>query len=546
MYRTANFKCQDGVNSTVKPIYTLDFETDPFVHGRDPKPFCAGLYTGDNFYSTWGDNCVEEMHDILMSLPPAIVYAHNGGKFDFYYTMDWIANNKQMMIINGRIVRAYTWGDNEHELRDSYAIMPFALKQYKKFEVDMRTFERDKREQHKKTIIKRVRTDCIYLHELCVSFVDRFGDNLTIGGTSMKQLRKLHKFECLDAEQDARIRKPYYYGGRVQCFESGIIKPSAGEQIIAYDLNQCYPYSMSNFKHPLSIPDGTLGNDLTDDTYFLTVYGRNYGAFPTRTSEGLRFTIERGFFSVSIHEFNAAIETGLFEVSDVIETINFRTAGTFDTFVDKYTAMRRNAQLTKDEIGAIFYKYICNSAYGKFAQCPDNYFNYMITDDSTNLNAMGDPDGWYPSSIVGFAGYILWKQQSKNTSRYNVATGASITGAARSLLIRALAKAKRPLYCDTDSIVCEGLSDVPIHATNLGSWKIEKTADKMAIAGRKLYAMFDAGKCVKMASKGVQLEATQIESIAKGKSITWKKDAPTFDFKTHTARYITRTVRNTA
>jgi hypothetical protein len=169
----------------------------------------------------------------------------------------------------------------------------------------------------------------------------------------------------------------------------------------------------------------------------------------------------------------------------------------------------------------------------------------MLTDDHTNLNPMHDPDGFYPCTIVGFAGYILWKQQNHSVKRYNVATGASITGAARSLLIRALAKATRPLYCDTDSIVCERLDGVPIDPTKIGHWKIEKTGSRMAIAGRKLYALFDGKECVKMASKGVHLSPTEIEAVARGKVITWKKDAPTFNFKTHTSSYIKRDVRMT-
>jgi hypothetical protein len=432
------------------------------------------------------------------------------------------------------------------EFRDSYAIMPFALKKYKKFEVDLRVFECNKREAHKKTIIKRVKTDCIYLHELCIEFRDRFGDNITIGSTSMKELKKLHKFDCLDAGQDERIRKPYYFGGRVQCFERGIIKPTQGNQIIAYDMNQCYPFSMRNFKHPVSEPSTITGNEITKNTFFITCYGRNYNAFPMRLKDGLRFNIEHGQFSVSIHEYKAAVETGLFECEDIIETVDFERSSTFDLFVDKFHKLRCEAQLNDDKVGALFYKYVCNSCYGKFAQSPDNYFNYLITDHETNLNPDNDPDGYIPCNIVGFAGYILWKQHSMNTSRYNVATGASITGAARSLLIYALANAQRPLYCDTDSIICEGLKDVEIDNTKLGAWKIENTGDSFAIAGRKMYALFSKGECIKMASKGVHLTAQEILRVARGNTVTWKKDAPTFNFKTHTASYIKRHVRMTA
>lgn len=532
-----------------KPIYTIDIETDPFEYGRDPQPFCCGLYTGDKYRYTWGDNCIAKMHAIVQQLEPCILYAHNGGKFDFYYTMDWIANQREMLIMNGRIVKADAWipnSDKFHELRDSFALMPFALKKYKKDRIDYRCFEREYRQKNKSKIIRYLKGDCVYLHELCTEFHDRFGDNLTIASTSMKQFKKLYNFECLTSNEDDMIREPFYYGGRVQCFEKGIIKPTKGEKIQAYDLNQCYPYAMHSFDHPISCMDAKPGTEIIPGkTYFLTVHGRNHGAFPKRDKTGLHFNVENGEFNTTIHEFNAAIETGLFECEDVIRTYNFSESSRFDKFVDKFHGLRRKAQLENDDVGALFYKYVGNSCYGKFAQRPDDYHSYMITDDHTNLNLEHDPNGWIPSTLVAFAGYILWKRPSLATKRYNVATGASITGAARSLLIRALAKAKRPLYCDTDSIICERLEGVPIDPTKIGHWKLEHTGTKMAIGGRKLYALFDGQECVKMASKGVHLSEKEILKVAGGGEVTYKNSAPTFDFKTHSTRFITRRVRMT-
>jgi hypothetical protein len=532
----------------MKPIYTFDIETDPFQYNRNPHPFCCGLYTGDEWFHTWGKNCIGRMQEILQRLPPGIVFAHNGGKFDYFFCMDWLSSRHRVMIVNGRLVRGQMWRPDGHttELRDSYAIMPFALKNYEKDEIDYRTFEKEYREKHKKKILKYLKTDCTALHKLCVSFFDMFGDNLTIGGTSMKQLKKLHKFDELTAEQDGHIRKSYYYGGRVQCFESGVRFPSAGNKFLAYDLNQCYPYSMRNFKHPISEPIVRQGGQITDKTFFVTVEGRNYGAFPQRTNDGLRFDLSSGVFSVSIHEFNAAIDTATFEIQSIREVVDFERSGNFDTFVDKYHHLRRASQLSGDKIGALFYKYVCNSAYGKFAQNPESYKDYMITDAFTNLCVQLNDAEWEPCVVNDGAGYIVWQKPSNMDTRYNVATGASITGAARSLLIRALAHAKRPLYCDTDSIVCEGLEGVRIDETELGAWKVEKTGDRFAIGGRKLYALFDGDECVKMASKGAKLTAEQIMQICSGDVIEWKKDAPSFDLKGHTTRFIHREIRQTA
>lgn len=534
----------------MKPIYTIDIETDPFVHDRDPKPFAVGLYTGDKWYSTWGDDCIEQMHVIVRAMEPGIIFAHNGGKFDFFHMMNWIRDKKEILIINGRIVKANAWRDDsakDHELRDSYALMPFALKQYKKERIDYRCFERDTRDEPKtkKMILSYLKKDCVYLHELCTEFFDRFGDNLTIASTAMKQLKKLYMFETLTELEDETFRLPFYFGGRVQCFEKGIIRPSRGAKIHCYDLNQAYPYAMRNFQHPISKPSSRVGRTINEQTFFLTVFGRNYGAFPLRTKAGLLFDVPRGKFSVTIHEYNAAIETGMFECEDVIACYDFAESTTFDKFVDKFHHLRREAQLSGDDVGSLLYKYVGNSCYGKFAQNPDDYYNFLITDDKTNMNPDGDPNGYFPCTIVEFANYILWRQPNLSVKRYNVATGASITGATRSLLIRALATAKRPLYCDTDSLICEELNGVPIDATKIGHWKLEKTGNKFAVAGRKMYALFAGKECVKLASKGVHLTADEIVDVANGAEVVWKKDAPTYNFKTHTSSYISRRVRMT-
>lgn len=558
----------------MKPIYTFDIETDPFAYNRDPQPFTCGLYLGDEWFYEWGDNCIAKMHEKVRRVEPGIIYAHNGGKFDWFYCMDWLSGSMPVTIINGRITRAYAWRDTEkyHELRDSFSIMPFALKNYKKDAIDYRTFERQYREKHKKKILRYLKDDCIFLHELCTAFADKFGDNLTIGATSMKELKKLHTFDCLEEDHDKKIREAYYYGGRVQCFESGIVNASPGQQLYAYDLNQCYPYSMRNFLHPIGLPK--FGTTITDKTYFMTVEGENRNAFPSRTDNGLRFDIRYGIFSVSRHEYDAAVDTGAFITHSVRETVDFDSVGNFAEFVDTYHGLRRDAQLVGDKVGALFYKYVCNSCYGKFAQNPDTYKDYMITDDSTRLDVIRDDPFWKPCVLNTGAGYIVWEHPSENTSRYNVATGASITGAARSLLIRALAGARRPLYCDTDSIVCEALKGVKIDDTKLGAWKVERTGHTMAIGGRKLYAMFGdtcptcgsgRGKpidlcadketkdkmfhetgCVKLASKGAHLSPGEIVDVCNGKTITWKNDAPTFDFKAHITRFLKRDVKITA
>ena len=110
--------------------------------------------------------------------------------------------------------------------------------------------------------------------------------------------------------------------------------------------------------------------------------------------------------------------------------------------------------------------------------------------------------------------------------------------------MRAIAGSKRAVYCDTDSIICEELNGVEIDPAKLGAWKFEGDGDEMAIAGKKLYALFDAGAPVKWASKGTKLAPEQIRKIALGGEVLWQSDAPNFSL-TGTTKFVARVAKRT-
>lgn len=529
---------RDRKSKERKPIYTGDLETDPFLYGRLPEAFCAGLYDGATFHSTWGADCVEQFLELIYKLQPGIIYFHNGGRFDFFFFLKHLCE-QDIKIVNGRILKAkIRCATGWHELRDSYAILPVPLAAYKKDEIDYKLFERNKREQHKEKILHYLGGDCRYLHELVTAFTDEFGVKLTIGSTAMCELKKIHAFENLGAITDAELRSLYYYGGRVQCFEQGII-PGNWK---VYDVNSMYPAAMRNYLHPLGMPDAD-STKIKSTTCFLSVEGVNYGAFPQRTKDGgLRFDVERGIFHISIHEFETANDLGLFDTKRIHRCINFRDRGTFATFVDTFYEKRNHAKTMGDSTRSLFYKLLLNSAYGKFSQNCAKFFDYKITTGSTNP---GKP--WKVESIhAGIKsepmGYIIWKKRSKMKTYYNVATGASITGAARSMLMRGIANSERPIYCDTDSIICENLDGV-LDDKILGAWKTEAEASLACIAGKKLYALFDnLDNCVKKAHKGVNISADDIRGICCGNVVQTYRDAPSYKLS-GAAKFIERKVR---
>ncbi len=190
-----------------------------------------------------------------------------------------------------------------------------------------------------------------------------------------------------------------------------------------------------------------------------------------------------------------------------------------------------------DKFHDIFYKLILNSSYGKFAQNPDNFEDYILL----NYGDIPADINYQPKFIHG--DYTIWAKPTEKKRFMNIATAASITGAARSILLNGICSSIRPLYCDTDSIICKSMIG-NISTKKLGSWKLEAEADTIAIAGKKMYCATKNGEIVKKASKGAKLNGLAIFSIARGDTVEHFNDAPTMKLD-GTMKYITRRIKAT-
>lgn len=562
----------------MKKIAVLDLETDPFEYEQMVRPFVAGFYDGERCITYWGEDCISRMVRFLETEDTEyVIYAHNGGRFDFFYLIQYFQS--ALRIINGRIVQA---GMGKHEFRDSYAIMPFPLADFDKDSIDYEKMRAGVREFHREEILKYLKKDLTALYELVTAFYAEFGDKLTIGSASMKQIKARHKFKTGGPEYDAKWRDRFYFGGRNQVFRSGFTKGD----IRVYDVNSMYPYSMRAFLHPIG-KAGIVSKSIERNTFFVVAEGRNYGAFPTREKDGsLNFTKEYGIFNTTIHEWNAALDTRAFKPTKIIKTYGWVEHGNFEEFVSHFYNERAAAKKAGDKIKTLFYKYVLNSGYGKFAQNPLNYSDYYITQVGTlpaEWHECGKSceDNCSKKWAIEYRHneYIIWSRplQETRSSWYNIATGASITGAARSVLLRGLRATDYPLYCDTDSIICRGDCRVQIHSTDLGKWDLEATGTVAAIAGKKLYGIFKpesaltdderdklfpkyytelqtkkareekiAGPlaCIKKAHKGARLTSSDILRIVRGETIESKNPVPNLKFD-GTWNFTKRRIRKT-
>jgi hypothetical protein len=165
-------------------------------------------------------------------------------------------------------------------------------------------------------------------------------------------------------------------------------------------------------------------------------------------------------------------------------------------------------------------------------------------------------------------GLVLMKRplDEEQQRYYNVATGASITGMARSLLWRGLCSSVRPYYCDTDSIACDGFREKV--GKDIGEWKIEGPQNgqgywkRGAFAGKKLYALHDGvtrwgqfdpktGEPIgwKLATKGVsprEFGGPNVFKVANGETVEHLKPSPSISLKggiKFTRRSIKKTVQ---
>jgi hypothetical protein len=231
-------------------------------------------------------------------------------------------------------------------------------------------------------------------------------------------------------------------------------------------------------------------------------------------------------------------------------TPNF-DAEDYDTWPPEYLVRKKED---------IFTKFLLNNSYGKFAMNPRRFKDHYFTDHNAER-----PEGYeeQQSPVFRCPDYDVWERPAPRKNFNNVATAASITGVARTILLKAICSAVDPIYCDTDSLICRSIANVEISDTKLGAWKLEDEFDEVAIAGKKLYACRSYGKAghsdkIKVRSKGVREGAlgwSDILHLLDNEIIAGQEQPVTIDViasfapafrKDQSQHYIPRSVRRTA
>lgn len=520
-----------------RKIAVIDSETDPFKFGRKPAPFIWGFYDGDvyeEFRETW--QLIEYLEG-----KDYVIYAHNGGKFDFFFLADFIDRLEPLTVINGRITK---FKIGASEFRDSFAILPVPLADHDKGEINYDIFELAEREkpENLKKISDYLYRDCTSLYNLVARYVDEFGLNLTLASGAMKTWLSMSKKE---APQSGALFyhefKQFYYGGRVQCFQKGIIN----KPFKVADINSAYPYAMT-FDHPYGI-NYTESNELPIDKgelqrSFIHMRARSTGAFPIRGKHALEFPDDNQWRDVFITgwEFDAARDTGALIIDEIYSVYQFVETVEFNDYVSRFFAEK--AASAKGSADYIIAKLHLNSLYGKFGANPETYEQF-ITCAPEDIDAIAAVHDYQFAEMFGHNA-IMVKPIPEHTMRfYNVAVAASITGFVRAYLWRAMKQCTGLLYCDTDSIAAHDCSLLQL-GDKVGQWDIEAECDHGGIAGKKLYAFHGINGQWKTASKGVRLEHADIMRVCRGEIVKYAKPVPSYSLK-NGVNFIEREVRIT-
>jgi hypothetical protein len=564
-----------------RKVYAVDAETDPFEHGRVPAPFVWGSFDGKTyraFHST--DEFVAFHAD-----KHALVYAHNGGKFDFMFLLDYIKETKAQ-IINGRIIAMFL---GAAELRDSFAIMPEGLaKLGDKKEIEYWKLEKEHRAEHMPEILSYLEQDCRVLFKVVDTYRNTVGTQKTIASNALAFAKKLGIKPGRTNHRHDRKYRPFFFGGRTEVFQ-----PGTHHNINLLDIHSCYPFAMMQ-DHPTghNFDRGKKLEVMTREQIqraFIILECYSAGGFPKRVigpGGGLSFPHEFGEFKVTGWEYIAAKDLGLVRDEKIISVRSTDDVVNFKNYVLHWYKMKNDNPKSVNLLNYMIAKYMMNSLYGKMAQDIRHYYDYRIipagspicyefTPSLDNERVCGKCTQEDKRDLAH--GWLLYTEDAKRDIHrrpslwkwkfekgadwegeqlfHNVATGASITGFARAHLLRAIHTIglEHVIYCDTDSIICAEGADIrklPI-SDDLGDWGIEdENAEIGHFAGKKLYGIKsrktgkDGKQIIKIASKGSKLVFEDIEKIIRGETVTWKSPAPSFKID-GTAKFVVRNIRKT-
>jgi DNA polymerase elongation subunit (family B) len=497
-------------------IGIIDMETDPFdniMMGKVEPFHCTVYYEDEEYRQFWNDDAEELFKDLRAYLelqPKSILYAHNGGKFDYKFLVSLL--DGAMIFNNGRIYQCHLRG-LPHELRDSWPLLPASLTSLHKETFDYTKMLKDNRWHYRAEIERYCLSDCVHLLAFIKRAHAKWGSNvLTIGQVAWKELTQVCAVNRITPHTDKKLR-PYFHGG----FCGLLAGPGRFRgHYKVWDVNSMYPHVMNKYKHPVGKKYVCRKGEPSEETCFIDLTApRN--AF----LDICRHPDFEDRFLVGKIEFDTAKRLGrltpgsgpggkikFHEIVDCEEWTDFRAyVGPLyrDRKISKERVQFLESQGKKGsndwydcKAEEAMQKLLLNNAYGKLAQDPENFLDwYIAVTESDKTPQIFPGDSLYNLNNGKWLIVSEYERAPARMKYYNVGTAASITSAARSILMEAIDHSFNPIYCDTDSVINEGFLenfDAPFSGHELGAWKLEAETEEVVIAGKKLYAYYANGE----------------------------------------------------
>lgn len=468
------------------------------------RVYAIGIYDGRNVIKKEGNNIkndvfIEWLLDNLYD--GDVVYAHNGGKYDFLFIMHFLKAHKEhkikkMLIIHGSIVKfVVVYNGKSIEFRDSFAILPKSLRSltndfdvlHKKLEMDYDIGIDDARyEEYFNNDLMglyEVLLQASDLHEkptLAANALNIFSNDFYRGRISSNSMKINNIF------------RESYYGGRVEIFKM------AGQELNYYDVNSLYPSVMYDFKYPLPIKNNY------EITYSLSnkyegVYKCSIEApylkiplLPIKHDKKLVFGIGSWSGWYASQELRKAKELG-YKVNIIYGYKFLASDYIFREYVEHYYKIKKNSKGAKKAIA----KLMLNSLYGKFGQ--RNELESWKIDIQGRSKASMYKDVYKYYNVGGFN--VSVKKFRINAPFMHTEIASMITANARLRLYSLIERAgmNNVYYCDTDSIITSSLMNT---SEELGDIKEEAHIDKFIAIAPKVYA-YTSGDKVAIRAKGL-------------------------------------------
>ncbi|MEM3264677.1 MAG: DNA polymerase [Thermoplasmata archaeon] len=476
-------------------IYAIgiyDGNSEPIIHytvGRSKNRDITNFEFIDWLFSYLHDNDV--------------VYAHNGGKYDFLFIMDYVSAKRaelvKLLTINGSIVSMIVKKDGKTiTFKDSYHILPASLLRltndfdvkHKKLKMDYDLGVKDPNFEN------YFKNDLMGLYEVLKE--SNLTEKLTIASNAIDFYKKLYKSNMTrNADIIDNFFREAYYGGRVE-----VVK-HVGTYLNYYDVNSLYPYVMSKYEYPLPEKDNFY------ETYSyvkgkLGIYECEVEApdmyipvLPVKHNGKLIFPVGKFSGVWCSPELDLAIEKG-YKIKVKKGYVFIKTANIFKDYVDYWYNIKKNSLGAKKAVA----KLMLNSLYGKFGK------RRLHSDLVPVFNKIPDV------SIV--YGNIVFEQKDVYDSHsmfLHSEIAAFVTSYARVHLYRLMEKVglKSIYYYDTDSIITSTTCQT---SNELGDLKEEAKITNFIALAPKLYA-YTSGDTVVIKAKGLRVSQLKFSDFEK-------------------------------